>query len=340
MKKLIYSMLITIVAALTCTINAQPHRETLTNAKIVALVRVGLSEAIIMAKIRQSLCQCDTRIAAIQKLKSAGVSEAVILAMVESSGAAAPASSSPPVGTIPPQMYSESRGESFAKSNAPAGTALGLPMKSEAQDVIGPKRYGVPRIGIATTETIAPEEQDNAVRAQLYETLYGNRSSSTTEAVLMQEKLDRNIESEARATRSDYLLYIKLESEIESAAKKKKGLIEKLSKVGREALGVASTVVNPFGSLAAITYRGHNMANSLEASQTLLQAIGDATEKNDSIKIRYKLIATSTGEVVIPETLKDIVAKKDKEPILRNLLIQLGNEILNSIPANQNSRRP
>ena len=46
---------------------------------------MGLGEALIVAKIKRSNCQCDTSTIAISKLKAAKVSDAVILAMIESS---------------------------------------------------------------------------------------------------------------------------------------------------------------------------------------------------------------------------------------------------------------
>ena len=71
---------------------SQANRETLTNAKIVELVRLGFSEATIITKIRQSNCQCDTSTAAMGKLKIAKVSEAIIMAMLDASVSTEPAS--------------------------------------------------------------------------------------------------------------------------------------------------------------------------------------------------------------------------------------------------------
>jgi hypothetical protein len=66
---------------------SQGTREILTNDKVIELVRLGLSENIIVEKIRQSECKCDTSTAAMGKLKAARVSDAVIMAMMESSRA-------------------------------------------------------------------------------------------------------------------------------------------------------------------------------------------------------------------------------------------------------------
>lgn len=64
---------------------SQSQREILTNAKIVELVRLGLGDAVIVAKISRSDCQCDTSTAAIAKLKTARVSDAIIVAMLNAS---------------------------------------------------------------------------------------------------------------------------------------------------------------------------------------------------------------------------------------------------------------
>jgi len=69
---------------LTPMIYAQKSKEVLTNAKIIELVRLGLSADIIVEKIRQSDCQCDTSTAALAKLKAAKISDAIIMAMLNS----------------------------------------------------------------------------------------------------------------------------------------------------------------------------------------------------------------------------------------------------------------
>lgn len=63
---------------------AQSQREVLTNVKIIELVRLGLSEALIVEKIRQSECKCDTSTTELARLKAAKVSDAILLAMMES----------------------------------------------------------------------------------------------------------------------------------------------------------------------------------------------------------------------------------------------------------------
>jgi hypothetical protein len=61
---------------------AQPK---LTNADIVDVTKSGLAETVIVAKIKASPTNFDTSPGALQALKQAGISDAVLLAMVESS---------------------------------------------------------------------------------------------------------------------------------------------------------------------------------------------------------------------------------------------------------------
>ena len=75
-------------------ISAQTNREVLTNVKIIELVRLGLGEDIIVEKIRQSNCQCDTSSAGLAKLQSAKVPQAVIMAMLNSASSEKPYSDS------------------------------------------------------------------------------------------------------------------------------------------------------------------------------------------------------------------------------------------------------
>lgn len=80
------SLLIAVaMATFTYILPAQTARETLTNTTIVELVRLGLSEALIVMKINQSNCRCDTTAAAITKLKAARVSDPIIMAMLNTS---------------------------------------------------------------------------------------------------------------------------------------------------------------------------------------------------------------------------------------------------------------
>lgn len=64
---------------------SQANRETLTNAKIIELVKDGLPEEVIVEKIRQSDCRCDTSTAALTSLNTAKVPKSVIMAMLNPS---------------------------------------------------------------------------------------------------------------------------------------------------------------------------------------------------------------------------------------------------------------
>lgn len=83
-SKLVISMTL-LMMILPQALPAQNAAEVLTNAKILELVKMGLGESLIVAKISRSVCQCDTTTTAIAKLKAAKVSDAIIMAMMDSS---------------------------------------------------------------------------------------------------------------------------------------------------------------------------------------------------------------------------------------------------------------
>lgn len=59
------------------------REKTLTNSGIISLVKMGLSDAIILKKIETSMCEFDVSPEALVSLTRAGVDEAVILSMME-----------------------------------------------------------------------------------------------------------------------------------------------------------------------------------------------------------------------------------------------------------------
>jgi hypothetical protein len=63
---------------------ASPSSAELTNKDVLEMAKAGLSAEIILAKIQTSACNFDTSPSALIDLKSAGIPEAVILAMVKS----------------------------------------------------------------------------------------------------------------------------------------------------------------------------------------------------------------------------------------------------------------
>jgi hypothetical protein len=87
--------------ALLVVVTAAGAQEVLTNDSVVAMKKAGLSEAVILAKIRSSPGKFDTSTSGLVSLKQAGISDAVIEAMVGASGAAGPAPG-PAVAARPP----------------------------------------------------------------------------------------------------------------------------------------------------------------------------------------------------------------------------------------------
>ncbi len=86
--------------------------QALTNDDVIKLVQLKLADSVVIAKIKSSACAFDTSVAGLSQLKQAGVSDAVLQAMVEGGG-------QPPtaVATGQPVILSEnvllSRGFSF-----------------------------------------------------------------------------------------------------------------------------------------------------------------------------------------------------------------------------------
>jgi hypothetical protein len=91
------SLLAACALILVVSVQAQ---EMLTNDAVIAMKRAGLSDAVILAKIRSSQSKFDMSTPALVTLKQAGLSDQIIEAMVGSSGpgGAAPA---PPGGSAP-----------------------------------------------------------------------------------------------------------------------------------------------------------------------------------------------------------------------------------------------
>jgi hypothetical protein len=120
-----------VVAGLATPTAAQ---ETLTNESIVAMLKGGLSEAVVLARIRSGPANFDTSTNSLLALKKAGVSDKVIEAMVSApksapAAAAAPApapapAAAPPSGSAPAPSVSAS-----ARSSA-GGAAATLPRDS------------------------------------------------------------------------------------------------------------------------------------------------------------------------------------------------------------------
>src|SRR5437870_10276383 len=76
-------------------------QEVLTNQSVVEMVMAGLSERVIIAKIRTSPTNFDTRTDALIALKNNGVSEQVIEAIMSPSAPPAAAAAPPPPPSAP-----------------------------------------------------------------------------------------------------------------------------------------------------------------------------------------------------------------------------------------------
>ena len=87
-----------------------PAGPSFTNEDVIKLAQEKLPDAVILAKIKASACQFDTSADALVNLKRAGVSDAVLQAMVEA-----------PSATVTEQPAATAPGE--APSNAPASAA-------------------------------------------------------------------------------------------------------------------------------------------------------------------------------------------------------------------------
>ena len=283
--------------------------EKITNKDVIKMVKARVAVKIISAIIKASKTEFDTSATGLQALKKQGVPDSIVSVMLENQS-----NSEPRIPPTSPTPISSTETKPQSASN------------------LKPKRKGILRIGIVTTIAGVPVEQDEAVRAKLYEMLYGNRETSAVDAVLLVEKLDRNIISEAKKTGCDYVLQMSLESTIQSIQKKGDGFISNAIKITGETIGIANRNSGLYSDTARITYKGYQIADSLQKSDALLDAITKATKKKDKIGINFKLVKVGNNEAVVPQTVKERIAQKKQEPILQNLLIEVGNQILNSIP--------
>jgi hypothetical protein len=95
-------------------------QEVVTNETVIQMVRAGLSEGVILAKIRSSQTKFDTRTDALIAMKQAGVSENVMAAILGGGApparAAAPPAASAPAGAVvvvPPAASQRGKGPVF-----------------------------------------------------------------------------------------------------------------------------------------------------------------------------------------------------------------------------------
>ncbi len=71
-----------LIVCLGLLVGAVVHAETLNNASVIQLHKVGLGDPVIVEKIKASTCQFDISVDALKNLKEAGLSDAVIQAMI------------------------------------------------------------------------------------------------------------------------------------------------------------------------------------------------------------------------------------------------------------------
>jgi hypothetical protein len=106
-------------------------QEVLTNDSVISMVKGGLGEAVVLARIRSSPANFDTSTNSLLALKKAGVSDKVIEAMVSAprSGAAAAAPAAP-TPAAPSATSAPSPSVSAAARNSAGGAAATLPRDS------------------------------------------------------------------------------------------------------------------------------------------------------------------------------------------------------------------
>jgi hypothetical protein len=98
MKTHIRTLAVLLLVLVAASASAQ---EVLTNDAVVAMKKAGLSEGVILAKIRGSKAKFDTSTQALVGLKEAGLSDAVIEAMVAHGGAGGGAAGAPAAAVKP-----------------------------------------------------------------------------------------------------------------------------------------------------------------------------------------------------------------------------------------------
>jgi hypothetical protein len=95
-------MRLLVVCVLLLFVGPVVAQEVLSNDSVIAMKKAGLSDAVILAKIRSSQSKFDTSTQALVGLKSAGLSDAIIEAMVGHSGPGG-AVSAPPTAAVAPR---------------------------------------------------------------------------------------------------------------------------------------------------------------------------------------------------------------------------------------------
>jgi hypothetical protein len=99
----------------------------LSTTDIVKMVKAGLSEEVVIAKIRACGCQLDTSTAALSKLKDSGIPDSIAVAMIETSSAVAAGAAANNSSAIPIESNSSENDASHAAAtDAPVPGAAGV----------------------------------------------------------------------------------------------------------------------------------------------------------------------------------------------------------------------
>ncbi len=121
---------------------AEPNATPLTNKNVVDMLKMQLAPEIVVAKIKSSACNFDTSPAALQELKTAGVPDNVILAMVQAPVASKIAG---PVPDLPSPAVNEQQNRQQTapqQSNSQPATPQPSPAASVSTKVVpGSKVY-------------------------------------------------------------------------------------------------------------------------------------------------------------------------------------------------------
>jgi hypothetical protein len=114
-----FTKILILTFCLICTINAQT--ETLTNAAVVDMSKIGLAKEVILKKITDSKNDFDVSVSALIELKKAGVADEVIALMLEKAAAKSEKAIAKSEKTNDPTpAYSESVQTVEVKQSAPS----------------------------------------------------------------------------------------------------------------------------------------------------------------------------------------------------------------------------
>jgi hypothetical protein len=89
---LLLSLCLVLAGSILASQNSQVQKseaKPLNNSDVLDMLNAGISQDVVIAKIKKTMCDFDTSASALKTLKAAQVSDAVLLAMVEASGGSA-----------------------------------------------------------------------------------------------------------------------------------------------------------------------------------------------------------------------------------------------------------